>query len=435
MKRKALFSIALASVLLFSTVPVSADEISNLEHKKSQSQEKKSQLEAELSDVKSEITNLEEKIQKLNKEIEKNLAEISVTEGKIKKIQQEIKITEAKIEDAKLELEKKKDILAENLRVMYSKGKVSYLEFLFRSDSMSDFLYRFNTLEDLAKANEALYQEIKDILQELKEQKAKLAEEKESLDKQKEALAEQRKGLEARQAEQLDIMQKLAAQHHHIENEVHEQEAAINVINNEIADVIRKREEARRKALEEQRRKEAEQKRNQQQQNNNSSGSQNQSGGSSNSGNTGGYGNEIEATGSFGLPAKRGTYYVSSNYGYRTHPVTGRPTTLHSGIDLAGPLGTPIYAADSGTVLYAGAASGFGHWIVIDHNNGLYSIYGHMYSYQIYVVPGQTVKKGQHIGGFGSDGQSTGSHLHFGISNGISGGKFQYVNPANYISF
>jgi len=112
-------------------------------------------------------------------------------------------------------------------------------------------------------------------------------------------------------------------------------------------------------------------------------------------------------------------------------PVTGarltstfgpRWGTLHAGIDLAAPIGTPEYAAMDGVVLEAGPASGFGLAVYIQHQNGDVTVYGHMN--QILVSAGQVVKAGDTIALLGNRGQSTGPHLHFEVhAGGIDGPK------------
>lgn len=87
--------------------------------------------------------------------------------------------------------------------------------------------------------------------------------------------------------------------------------------------------------------------------------------------------------------------------------------TMHKGIDLAAPLGTPILAAQSGTVIDAGPASGFGNWVRIKHDDGTIFVYGHMQT--IDVTVGQRVIAGQKIAGVGNLGFSTGPHLHFEV--------------------
>ena len=87
--------------------------------------------------------------------------------------------------------------------------------------------------------------------------------------------------------------------------------------------------------------------------------------------------------------------------------------TVHQGIDIANDLGTPIYSVMDGTVIAAGPARGFGNWVVIKHDGGEVSVYGHMRYYDVSV--GQRVTAGQKIASIGSEGQSTGPHLHFEI--------------------
>lgn len=87
--------------------------------------------------------------------------------------------------------------------------------------------------------------------------------------------------------------------------------------------------------------------------------------------------------------------------------------TSHLGIDIAGPIGTPIYAASDGTVIEAGPASGFGLWVKVQLSDGTIHVYGHMNSFS--VREGQKVKCGEEIAEIGNRGQSTGPHLHFEV--------------------
>lgn len=107
-----------------------------------------------------------------------------------------------------------------------------------------------------------------------------------------------------------------------------------------------------------------------------------------------------------------------------------RDGSVHNGVDLAGPLGTPIYAARDGEVVAAGPASGFGNWIVIKHEidgKRVDTVYGHMTRSGVLVRVGQKVKAGDMIGRIGNEGRSTGPHLHFEIWDGgrsdMSGGE------------
>ena len=103
---------------------------------------------------------------------------------------------------------------------------------------------------------------------------------------------------------------------------------------------------------------------------------------------------------------------ISSNYGYRIHPISGA-SRLHAGMDIAAGTGTPIYAAGPGTVIYAGWRGGYGNTIMIDHGGGIVTLYGHQSSLASSV--GQSVSQGQVIGYVGSTGYSTGPHLHWEV--------------------
>ncbi|MDK2786893.1 MAG: hypothetical protein PWP07_118 [Epulopiscium sp.] len=122
------------------------------------------------------------------------------------------------------------------------------------------------------------------------------------------------------------------------------------------------------------------------------------------------------ATGSFKMPVS----------GTLSSPFGSRWGTFHAGIDLAAPIGTPVYAADGGVVVEAGWHGGYGYLVRIDHGNGFETYYGH--TSKIYVTVGQKVAKGEKIAAVGSTGNSTGSHLHFEIRKDGT-----VKNPYNYL--
>lgn len=127
-------------------------------------------------------------------------------------------------------------------------------------------------------------------------------------------------------------------------------------------------------------------------------------------------------TGSFRWPTSG---RISSYFGGRKSP-GGIGSTNHKGIDIAVPRGTPIYAADGGTVTYSGWMSGYGYLVQIDHGNGYVTRYGHNSSLTVNV--GQHVYKGQQVARAGSTGNSTGNHCHFEVRyNGVA------KNPLNYL--
>jgi len=117
------------------------------------------------------------------------------------------------------------------------------------------------------------------------------------------------------------------------------------------------------------------------------------------------------------------TAIMRSGFGSRRHPILGY-TKMHTGVDWAAPMGTPIYASGNGMIEKAGWESGYGKYIRIKHNNGYETAYGHMTAFARGMEPGARVRQGQVIGFVGSTGESTGAHVHYEI---LVNGRF--VDP------
>ena len=119
------------------------------------------------------------------------------------------------------------------------------------------------------------------------------------------------------------------------------------------------------------------------------------------------------------------TFRFTSAFGYRHDPM-GRGARMHAGVDLAAPRGTPVFATADGVVVAAGRESGYGNVIRVQHELGFETVYAHLST--ITVRPGQLLSRGAKIGGMGSTGRSTGSHLHYEVR---ASGK--PVNPMTYL--
>ena len=124
-----------------------------------------------------------------------------------------------------------------------------------------------------------------------------------------------------------------------------------------------------------------------------------------------------------GRPITKG--WLSSYYGMRTHPLSGR-MEMHKGIDFAGKMGGEVIAVAKGVVTYAGKRYGYGQVIDIAHGNGFTTRYGH--NSKLLVSVGDTVEKGFQIAEIGSSGRSTGPHVHFEV---LKNGR--QVNPTKFI--
>jgi murein DD-endopeptidase MepM/ murein hydrolase activator NlpD len=128
-----------------------------------------------------------------------------------------------------------------------------------------------------------------------------------------------------------------------------------------------------------------------------------------------------------GRPIVKG--WISSYYGMRTHPLSGR-REMHKGMDFAGKLGGPVIAVAKGVVTYAGKRYGYGNVIDIAHGNGYTTRYAH--NSRLLVSVGDTVEKGFQIAEIGSSGRSTGPHVHFEVlKNGRETNPVRFIRAAN----
>jgi murein DD-endopeptidase MepM/ murein hydrolase activator NlpD len=130
----------------------------------------------------------------------------------------------------------------------------------------------------------------------------------------------------------------------------------------------------------------------------------------------------VTGTGQFSYPSSG---RITSRFGYRVHPILGY-RRFHAGVDFGASHGSPIRAADSGVVIFAGWYGGYGRSVIINHGGGLTTLYAH--SSQLYVSEGQTVQRGEPIAAVGSTGLSTGPHLHFEVR--VNGNP---VDPMGYL--
>ncbi len=138
----------------------------------------------------------------------------------------------------------------------------------------------------------------------------------------------------------------------------------------------------------------------------------------------------VGSTSSWGWPTPSG-YTLTSYFGYRSSPF-GWGRELHSGLDIAGVgYGAPVYASNNGTIVVRTYHYSYGNYIIIDHNNGYWSLYGHMSRFQNGLSVGSTVSRGQTIGYVGKTGSATGPHLHFEIRVG----KNLYANVTDPLPY
>ena len=265
-------------------------------------------------------------------------------------------------------------------------GNNRYIDVLLGTSSFEDFLTSWDAVSDVSKAGAGIVKEAKEAKRQQEEAKAVFEEQSERAEREMAAAEETSAQIEQTQAELREQVQKLT------------EEAAVLQAEEELqAERARQAEEARR--IREEALAQA-------------------AGASTTAGDS-----LLIGSGYFTNPCPDA--FNSSGFGYRSFD-----NSFHKGLDMAAASGTPYYAADSGTVIYAtndgGWNGGAGNWVVISHGNGIVTKY--MHSSVTYVKPGDQVERGQNIGAVGETGQAFGAHLHFQVEvDGVA------VNPLNYI--
>lgn len=385
----------------------------------------KAGIDAQLAELRNQISENSSEIGKMV--AEKNIIdqEIFLLYQQINNINNQIATYSMLIADKQEELQaaqaKYNDLWEKNrerIQAMEEEGEVTYWSVLFQANSFSDLLDRLNMVQEIAAADRRRLKELNEAAQVVKDTKALLEEEKGALELTKVSLNETQAELEVKRADADQLLKDLVARGMEYEELVAQSEIARAQLMTSIANTqvqynnaiyqewLATSVPATTKPLPP---------------------SQTDATTDSNKETQSGSNTESNGSASTDEGWKVPIDYVqnTSPFGDRDAPTAGASSN-HQGVDLAAPVNTPIYAARSGTVTIATYSSSAGYYVQIDHGDGYKSIYMHM-SYFV-VSAGQKVSQGQIIGYCGSTGISTGSHLHFGISqNGV------YQNPNQYI--
>lgn len=397
MKRKILLTsltVLTIFVLLSSMIiPVYA----SLEDDKKDVQNKINETKNNLSSISDDKEEAETELQKLTNQVNDVQREITSLEFQIEELNSSIEEKQAEIEEEEAEIKRKDNLLKERMVALYEVGETSYLDVLFNSENLLDFLSNYSLIQQILETDTALIDELEQKKQELENDKSNLekdklaVQEKETEQKVKRA---QLKGLQEQKQSEVD---KLSAEEKAKQDELDAYNAKLNEIDEAIA-------EALREAMEEE--------------NNNVS--------------TGGNGSSFDGT--FIWPLDYSPRRVTSRMKFRW----GR---WHKGIDIGtnAEIGKRVVAAASGTVIYSAyqsgssSAAGYGNYLIIYHGNGFCTLYAHMDSKSVSL--GQKVSQGQLIGYSGNTG-GVAPHLHFEIRKATSVSNFfgnNWLDPLDYL--
>ncbi|MGL4606386.1 MAG: murein hydrolase activator EnvC family protein [Eubacteriaceae bacterium] len=391
MIKKKMVAGALTSVIAFGMIitPVSAnslqDQLAESNAKKTEAQFQVEVKQSTIADIETQLVRINEEVNRITGVIDALNGEIAVLEANIAKTQKELEVAETK----RLEQEAAMD---ERVRTMYMYGNSSMLEFLFTATDFSDFVTKIDMSRYIIESD-------KEALKAIEETKRVIDEKKQSIEADRLKTVEKKTAQETALVEQRQVKaqkDQLLAENQAL---VEEYQRIVAAETSNAAGI-----EAQVRELMAQ---------------------QGSAGGIGGGSTTGGSGTFVPSSGTYQWPLPGYGPRESDDYfGTRLHPIWGDYRT-HYGVDMSAPGGTPLLAMGNGKVISAGYNGGYGNCVIIDLGNGLQAMYAHMSSFS--VSPGETVNKGDVIGGVGSTGDSTGNHLHFGV---LSGGSF--VDPLGF---
>ena len=403
----------LAAVVFAASLPayaVSQAEIDELQKKLDALEQQAQEQQDVINDLTSQKARFITRKLALDNKIEINRQMIELIGEQIEIYDEIIAEKQAELDKALEKETAQTELLRSRIRAMEENSSYSYASFIFDSSSVTELLSRIGDVNDIMHYDKALeeeYMAAREDVESIKKSYEEVRHEQELLQKE----------LDTKQAEldaQVEAAYTMIAD---IETLSDDAQAEYDAIAEEEAKAEETLQEAIRKRAAEEAAKNAAN-------NANSGGNSGGSGGNSGGGGSSGGGSATSLS-NLQWPVPSCTL-ITSRFGYRVAPTTGA-STYHGGLDIGAGMGASIVAAGAGDVIYAGANGGYGNCVMIDHGNGVVTVYAHMSS--IGVSYGQYVTAGQYVGAVGSTGVSTGPHCHFEIR--INGAQ---TDPAAYFS-
>ena len=410
---RSVFCALLAAAALAASLPayaVSQAEIDDLQKKLDALEQQAQEQQDVINDLTSQKARFITRKLALDNKIEINRQMIELIGEQIEIYDEIIAEKQAELDKALEKETAQTELLRSRIRAMEENSTYSYASFIFDSSSVTELLSRIGDVNDIMHYDKTLeeeYMAAREDVESIKKSYEEARHEQELLQKE----------LDTKQAEldaQVEAAYTMIAD---IETLSDDAQAEYDAIAEEEAKAEETLQEAIRKRAAEQA------KYNQNNNSNNGGGNSGGSGGNSGGGSSGG--GSATSLSNLQWPVPSCTL-ITSRFGYRVAPTTGA-STYHGGLDIGASMGASIVAAGAGDVIYAGANGGYGNCVMIDHGNGVVTVYAHMSS--IGVSYGQYVTAGQYVGAVGSTGVSTGPHCHFEIR--INGAQ---TDPAAYFS-
>ena len=372
-----------------------AADTSELEQQIREYQKQQADLAAQIKDLDRQLKSIAgdkaqalEQKRLLDRQISAKVQEIQSTESIIAQYDALIADEQAKLEDTQAKEEIQYELFCKRVRAMEEAGTVSYWSILFDSADFADLLDRATFVSEIMEADNKIMDDLAALRKSIEAQKAELETSRADQQTQRDALVAQKKELDAKEADAAALVQKIQSQ----ESEYQSSRDALKREEEEVeAQIIKKQKEIQAKIA-------------------------------------AGQISFDPGTGwQWPVP---GRYKITSTFGPRIHPITGLPGN-HTGTDVAAPKGTAILAARGGVVTISTYNNSYGNYVVVQHDNGIATLYAHMSSRA--VSEGQIVTQGQTLGYVGSTGSSTGNHLHLEFR--VNGKRQDALNYYPNLSF
>ena len=398
MRRKILLTCTTILTVFVLITSMIGTSYASLEDDKKDVENKINEAKNELSDISENKDEAETELQKLTTQVNEAQKQLNVLKAQIDELNASIDEKQKQIEEEEEEIERKDNLLKERMVALYEAGETSYLDVLFNSENLLDFLSSYSLIQQIVETDTALIEELEQKKLQLENDKADLEKSKSDVEEKEAEQKIKRAQLVALQEKKQSEINKLSEEEKQKQNELDEYNAKLNEIDNAIA-------EALENAMKEE---------------------------ENNSGSTGGNGSSFDGT--FTWPLDYSPRRVTSRMKYRW----GR---WHKGIDIGtnAEIGKRVVAAASGTVVYSAyqsgssSSAGYGNYLIIYHGNGFCTLYAHMDSKA--VSTGQRVSQGQLIGYSGNTG-GVAPHLHFEIRRATSVSDFfgnNWLDPLDYL--
>lgn len=371
---KAVIAIVL-SIALASSAIVWADTPS-METLKKQNEQLRKQIEQVQKDInkkKAEKKTVASQVAVLDKKLQLTEQQLDNVEEQLTTLEGQIVITKRELDRATMDATGQKELLKKRVRVMYETGSSGYLSVILDATSFGDFISRVDFLKKIVDYDLNLLKNMK---------------------LYRDTVAQKKTELQSQLDEQQVVKKEISDQQEQVSQAKDERAKALNDLVKDLKELDKQEDELLAES------KEIEKKIISLQSSNKYVG------------------------GKLDWPVP-GYYRITSQYGYRIHPIL-KTKKLHTGLDISVPTGTPVHAANDGTVIYAGYYGGYGYAVIIDHGGKLSTLYAH--NSKLLVSEGDKVKRGQVISKSGSTGLSTGPHLHFEVRKNGSP-----IDPNDYL--